>query len=302
MVKRGIKMMRMSAGDRRMHLFVSAALLAVLVVTVYPVYFVLIASVSNATDLANGKVWLVPSGFHLDGYRRIFAYGELWRGYANTLIYTASGTALSLVVTISGAYVMSRRECMLNGPLMLFFTVPMFFSGGLIPTYMLINALGLRNSPLVLILPGCFGVYNMIIARTFFQNSIPSELREAAFIDGSSELRFFMKIALPLSKAIISVIGLYVAVGIWNDYFNALIYISDRRYIPLQLVLREILISNSFDTSVSGSMNNSVIEQQRLRDLVKYCVMVVSTVPMICIYPFIQKYFEKGVMIGSIKG
>ena len=292
-----------SRTDRIIHALISLALALIVLVTVYPIYFVIIASVSDSSAVANGQVWLYPRELYLEVYKRIFEYEDLWRGYRNTIFYAAGGTALSLLVTISGAYVMSRRECMLNRPLMVYFTIPMFFSGGLIPTYLLISSLGLLNNPLVLILPGCFGIYNMIIARTFFQSSIPGELRDAAFIDGCGECGFFVRIALPLSKAIISVIGLYVAVAIWNDYFSALIYITDREYIPLQLVLREILISNSFDTrSAGGGITNSALEQQRLRDLVKYCVMVVSTLPVICIYPFIQKYFEKGVMIGSIKG
>ena len=292
-----------SRADRAIHALISLALALIVLVTVYPIYFVIIASVSDSSAVANGQVWLYPRELYLEGYKRIFEYEDLWRGYRNTIFYAAGGTALSLLVTISGAYVMSRRECMLNRPLMVYFTIPMFFSGGLIPTYLLISSLGLLNNPLVLILPGCFGIYNMIIARTFFQSSIPGELRDAAFIDGCGECGFFVRIALPLSKAIISVIGLYVAVAIWNDYFSALIYITDREYIPLQLVLREILISNSFDTrSACGGITNSALEQQRLRDLVKYCVMVVSTLPVICIYPFIQKYFENGVMIGSIKG
>ena len=292
-----------SRADRAIHALISLALALIVLVTVYPIYFVIIASVSDSSAVANGQVWLYPRELYLEGYKRIFEYEDLWRGYRNTIFYAAGGTALSLLVTISGAYVMSRRECMLNRPLMVYFTIPMFFSGGLIPTYLLISSLGLLNNPLVLILPGCFGIYNMIIARTFFQSSIPGELRDAAFIDGCGECGFFVRSALPLSKAIISVIGLYVAVAIWNDYFSALIYITDREYIPLQLVLREILISNSFDTrSAGGGITNSALEQQRLRDLVKYCVMVVSTLPVICIYPFIQKYFEKGVMIGSIKG
>lgn len=292
----------MARGDRAFNTAIMVILAFVVIVTVYPVYFVVIASFSDSTALANGQVWLYPKRIYLEGYRRIFAYSDLWRGYLNTVIYTVSGTLLAVAVTITGAYVMSRKECMLNGPLMLFFTIPMFFSGGLIPSYLLMKSLGLVNNPLALILPGCFSVYNMIIARTFFQNSIPRELREAAFIDGCGEGRYFVSVALPLSKAIISVIGLYVAVGIWNDYFSALIYIIDRKYIPMQLVLREILIANFFDTRATGSMANSALEQQRLRDMVKYCVMVVSTLPVICIYPFIQKYFEKGVMIGSIKG
>lgn len=293
---------RMSRGDRAFNMVIMIILAIVVVVTVYPVYFVVIASFSDSTALANGQVWLYPKQIYLEGYRRILAYSDLWRGYLNTILYTVSGTILSLAVTIPGAYVMSRKECMLNRPLMVFFTIPMFFSGGLVPTYLLMKSLELVNNPLVLILPGCFGIYNMIITRTFFQSSIPDELRDAAFIDGCGEGRYFVSIALPLSKAIISVIGLYVAVAIWNDYFSALVYIIDRKYIPMQLVLREILIANSFDTRATGSLANSAVEQQRLRDLVKYCVMVVSTLPVICIYPFIQKYFEKGVMIGSIKG
>ena len=293
---------RMTKADKALSVIIGAILVFIVIVTIYPLYYVLIASFSDSTALANGQVWLFPKKVYLEGYRRIFSYKDLWIGYRNTIIYTISGTTLALAVTITGAYAMSRRECMLNGPLMVFFTIPMFFGGGLIPSYMLRKALGLLNNPLVLIIPGCFSVYNMIIARTFFQSSIPGELRDAAFIDGCGEGKFFLKIAMPLSRAIVSVIGLYVAVAIWNSYFDALVYLNDRKYIPLQLVLREILISNSFDTSSSGSTTNSGIMQQRLRDLVKYGVMVVSTLPVICIYPFIQKYFEKGVMIGSLKG
>ena len=292
-----------SRADRAIHALISLALALIVLVTVYPIYFVIIASVSDSSAVANGQVWLYPRELYLEGYKRIFEYEDLWRGYRNTIFYAAGGTALSLLVTISGAYVMSRRECMLNRPLMVYFTIPMFFSGGLIPTYLLISSLGLLNNPLVLILPGCFGIYNMIIARTFFQSSIPGELRDAAFIDGCSHLKYFWKVVFPLSKTIIAVLVLYYGVAHWNDYMNGLIYLRDEGLYPLQLVLREILISNSFDTrSAGGGITNSALEQQRLRDLVKYCVMVVSTLPVICIYPFIQKYFEKGVMIGSIKG
>lgn len=274
----------------------------ILVMAAYPMYFVLIASFSNGNDLANGRVWLIPREIQMIGYQKVFDYAPLWVGYKNTIIYTVAGTLLSLAVTIPAAYAMSRKDFYLRNKIMIFFTIPMFFSGGMIPTYLLMKQVNLIDNPLVLIIPGCFGIYNMIIARTFFQSTVPGELLDAAQIDGCGNARFFLSIVLPLSKAIIAVIGLYCAVSIWNSYFNALLYIRNKEFIPLQLALRDILIANSFNMRQGSTAASSGLQQQRLQDLMKYCVIVVSTIPIMCVYPFIQKYFAKGVMIGAIKG
>lgn len=297
------KFSKLTAADKGIMVFAYVILGLFMVAIIFPVIYIILASFIDPITLQNHGLTFDFSKWTLTAYERVMTNDQIWIGFKNAMIYSVLFTIISVAVTLLAAYPMSRPDFKGKGLLNTLFVITMFFGGGLIPTYLLISSLGLLNNPLVLILPGCFGIYNMIIARTFFQSSIPGELRDAAFIDGCGECGFFVRIALPLSKAIISVIGLYVAVAIWNDYFSALIYITDREYIPLQLVLREILISNSFDTrSAGGGITNSALEQQRLRDLVKYCVMVVSTLPVICIYPFIQKYFEKGVMIGSIKG
>ncbi len=274
----------------------------ILIGAAYPIYFVVIASFSDPNALANGKVWFFPQEIFLDGYKKIFEYEPLWTGYRNTIIYTIIGTLVSLCVTIPAAYAMSRRDMMLRNGITIFFTIPMFFGGGMIPTYILMKNLNLIDNPLVLIIPGCFSVYNMIIARTFLQSNIPEALWDAARIDGCGNIRFFFTMVLPLSKAILAVIGLYVAVGIWNSYFDALLYIQSKEYRPLQIALRDILIANSMSMRTGASGQTTGMMQQRLRDLLKYCSIVVSTIPIMCVYPFLQKYFAKGVMIGSIKG
>ncbi len=276
--------------------------IVIFISAVYPLYFVVLASFSNAGDIANGEVWFWPKRVDLLGYQTVFEYEPIWIGYRNTIIYTVSTTFLSLAVTLPAAYTMSRKDFFLRNKIMIFFTIPMFFSGGMIPTYLLMRDLNLLNNPLVLIIPGAFGVYNMIIARTFFQNNIPSELLEAAQLDGCGNGRFFFTMVLPLSKAIIAVIGLYCAVGTWNSYFNALLYVRDKELIPLQMALRDVLIANSFSVRSGDMAQEGGLAQQQLQDLMKYCAIVVSTVPIMCVYPFIQKYFAKGVMIGSIKG
>lgn len=276
--------------------------LVIMFIVAYPLYFVVIASISDPIAVASGQVWFYPKGINFTGYQRIFEYAQLWVGYRNTLIYTVCGTGLSLIVTLSAAYAMSQKKLLLRKYIMFFFTVPMFFSGGLIPTYMLMKSINLIDNSLVLILPGCFGIYNMIVARTFFQSNLPTELREAADIDGCGELRFFLRIALPLSKAIIAVIALYCIVGIWNSYFDAMIYIRNKNYVPLQLVLRDVLIANSMDERSGSGAVMSGLTQARTKELIKYSMIVVSTLPVMLVYPFIQKYFAKGVMIGSIKG
>lgn len=275
----------------------------VFISVIYPVYFVIIASVSNPISVANGNVWLYPKGFTLMGYKEIMNDSRIWTGYKNTLIYAIGGTLISMMFTMPAAYALSRRDFKARGFLMVFFTFTMFFNGGLIPTYLTIKKFNLDNTIWVMLIPFSVNVYNLIISRTYFQNNIPAELLEAAILDGCSNFRFFAKIVLPLSKAILAVISLYYIVGYWNEYFRALMYLREDKLHPLQMVLRDILIRNqAYSSGQLGSGASAEGSVQQKADLVKYGVIVVSTLPIIVIYPLIQKYFEKGVMIGSLKG
>lgn len=268
----------------------------------YPLYFIIIASVSDSTMVSSGQVVLCPKGLSLFGYKEIFKDIRIWMGYRNTFIYTFAGTALNLALTLPAAYVMSRREFRARRILMLFFVFTMFFNGGLIPTYLLMKGLHLTNNMLVFIIPFSVNVYNLIITRTFIEHSIPRELYEAAEMDGCTHLIYFFRVVLPLSKAVISVIGLYYLVAHWNDFFTGLIYIRNNQLQPLQIVLRDILLANQVFSQGAGAGGAAGGYAQRYADQVKYGVIIVSTLPILMVYPFVQKYFEKGVMIGSIKG
>lgn len=272
-----------------------------LVIVLYPLFFVCIASVSNPTAVGRGEVIFLPKDITFAGYKEIFENIDIWTGYINTIIYSVGGTVISLLVTLPAAYAMSRTDLKTRGLLMGFFTFTMFFNGGLIPTYLTVKQFRLDNTIWVMLIPFALNVYNMIIARTFFQNSLPPSLLEAAKLDGCSDFVFFRSIALPLSKAILAVIALYYLVGNWNSYFNAMIYLRDSKLYPLQLVLRQILIANQTSTgfSMDVGVDNTAAERA---ELIKYGVIVVSSLPVIILYPFLQKYFEKGVMIGSVKG
>lgn len=265
----------------------------------YPLYFVVLASFSDPIQVAGGKVWLWTNKPTLEGYKKVFEYEKLWVGYRNTIVYALMGVAAHLFVTIPAAYALSRKDAMLRGPIMMLFTITMFFGGGIVPTYLIYKAFGMLDTIWVMTLPGCVSVYNLIIARTFFQSNIPGELLDAARIDGCDDFRFFAQIVVPLSSAIIAVVMLYQVVGIWNSYMDGLLYLSSDSKIPLQLVLREILVKNSVD---GGQMGMGDDELENLKEQMKYCVIVVSTLPMMILYPFVQKFFTKGVMIGSIKG
>lgn len=265
----------------------------------YPLYFVVLASFSDPLQVAGGKIWLWTTEPTLEGYKKVFDYSKLWVGYKNTIIYAVIGVIAHLLVTIPAAYTLSRRDAMLRGPIMMLFTITMFFSGGIVPTYLVYKSFNLLDTIWVMTLPGCIGVYNLIIARTFFQNNIPGELLDAARIDGCDDFRFFVQIVVPLSSAIIAVVMLYQVVGIWNSYMDGLLYLNSESRVPLQLVLREILVKNSVD---GGQMGMGEDELENLKEQMKYCVIVVSTLPMMILYPFVQKFFTKGVMIGSIKG
>lgn len=290
----------MKTGERLFEILVGILGILVFFVTLYPLYFILIASISEPGYIANGNVWFWPKGLNLDGYTAIFEDNRIWTGYRNTLFITTVGTMLSMAVTIPCAYSLSRRDFKARKALMIFFIFTMYFSGGLIPTYITITkTLRMDNSIWVMIIPFCLNVYNLIVCRSFFENTIPLELLESAKLDGCSNTRFFLQIVLPLSKAIVSVIMLYYIVLRWNDYFTAMIYIRDANLKPLQIILRDILLMNQ---SMQGANSYASSESLRLSELIKYTSIIVSTLPVLIIYPFIQKYFEKGVMIGALKG
>ena len=287
-----------SRTDKVFDLCILAIGILVLLIILYPLYFIVIASFSNPTQVANGQVWLFPKDVTLMGYIRVLEEQRVWTGYRNTIFYTVAGTLFSLALTLPAGYALSRKDLKGRNLIMLYFVFTMYFGGGLIPTYLNIKSFHLLDSPLVLILPFALSVYNLIITRTFFASTIPNELLEAAQMDGCRNTRFFFQIVLPLSKAIIAVIGLYYAVGQWNQYFNAMIYITDKEYEPLQIVLRDLLIKNkAFEEGDTGSG-----DLQKIADAMKYSIIIISTLPIMCVYPFIQKYFAKGVMIGAIKG
>ena len=271
-----------------------------IIITVYPVYFVIIASVSNPAAVGTGQVLLHPVGFTLDGYKALLENERIWIGYRNTILYAAIGTFIHLVINIPAAYALSRKDMPFCKPITIFFLITMFFSGGLIPTFLTVRSFGLYNTFWVLVLPFTVSVFELIVIRTFFMTSIPAELREAADIEGCGNLRYFFTIVLPLSKAIIAVITLWHVVYQWNSYFTALIYLQNAALFPLQLILRSILVSAEM-TSAMGTGEAMLIALRRA-ELIRYAAIIVSTIPVMCMYPFVQKYFNQGVLIGAVKG
>jgi putative aldouronate transport system permease protein len=297
-------MKRETAGDR-VFLVVNTVIVGVaLVVVAYPLLFVLSASVSDPDAVYRGEVWLFPRGLTLEGYRRVLENPDIWTGYRNTVFYTVAGTLINLAVTIPCAYALSRRDLAGRNVIMFLFTFTMFFSGGIIPTYLIVDGLGLRNKVWAMILPNAAAVWYIIIGRTYMQKNIPESLQDAAFIDGSSNTWFLIRIVLPLSAPIVAVLSLFYGVQHWNAYFGALIYLSRRELYPLQLVLREILIISEMGSSTMMTVEDAqmMARMARVAELVKYAVMIVSSLPVMVAYPFIQRYFTKGVMIGAIKG
>ncbi|MFD2699174.1 carbohydrate ABC transporter permease [Paenibacillus shunpengii] len=284
------------------YLYVTIAFLVV----AYPLVYMMSASISDPKAVASGAMWLFPKDITFEGYQRVFQDTRIWSGYANTILYTVVGTAVNLMVTIPAAYALSRRDFVGRNFFMGMFMVTMFFGGGLVPTYLLIKELGMINSMWALILPSAASVWNIIVSRTFFQGTIPGELHEAAQIDGCSNLKLFLKIILPLSMPIIAVMALFYGVGHWNSYFSAMIYFNDSDKYPLQLVLRQILVLQEMSAQGSGMMDSTsataLNNKAEVAALVRYAVIIVSTLPVIIIYPFLQRYFVQGVMIGSVKG
>lgn len=291
---------RESNGDRLFLAGVYVFLIIALIVVLYPLVFIVSSSLSSPLAVSSGRVWLWPVDMTFDGYKVVLSNPQVLKGYGNSLFYAFMGTLISVTLTVVLAYPLSRRSFFGRNTLMIFITFTMLFSGGLIPTYLVVKQLGLLDTRWALLIPQAIWVWQIIIARTFFQSSIPEELAEASEMDGCSDLRFLWSVVLPLSMPIIAVLILMYAIGQWNAYFDALIYLKSQSLYPLQLILRSILILNS-----AASSNIDAAEQlrrQQFADLTKYSLIVVASLPVLVIYPFVQRYFVKGMLIGSVKG
>lgn len=284
-------------------LFIILTLLFIIVA--YPLYFIIISSVSDPVAVSSGQVTLYPVGFSLEGYQEVFKNSSVVTGFVNSIFYAVLGVCINLLLTLPTAYALSRSDFGGRKIVMFFYMFTIFVRGGMMPTFLVVKNLGLLDRVWSIVLPGAVGVYNMIVARTFFKNTLSSELLDAATIDGCGDTRFFVSIALPLSSAIIAIMVLYYGIGHWNAYFSALLYISTPAKYPLQLVLRSILVSNEMQLSQSSVPARMMAELEKTRqriELMKYSLIIISSIPAIVIYPFIQKHFVKGVMIGSVKG
>ncbi len=299
--------MKRGKDDLLFDLLNTVIMFTVLIVVLYPLYFVLIASISEPYKVASGMLTFYPQGFQLDAYKNVFNNTDVWTGYRNTIIYTVGGTCLSLILTLPAAYVLSKKGLPGRNLMTWFFLITMYFNGGLIPTYLLVNALALYNKPYTLIILGAFSVFNMIITRSYYQTSIPEDIYEAARIDGASQFRAFFSIALPLSAPIIAVMALYYGVAQWNGFFNALVYLSNKEYMPLQIVLRNILIfSQTALQQITEGLEESeilaAVQRAYMAEAMKYALIIIASFPMLIAYTFVQKHFIKGVMVGSLKG
>lgn len=295
-MKRSVR--KRSVGDRFFYAINAIFLTLLAIIILYPLYFIIIASISDPDAVLGGQVFLYPVKITLEGFEKVFHRSDIWTGYLNTIWYTLVTVVLSLFVTIPAGWALSRKDTPGRKFWMVFFIIPMFFGGGLIPFYNVMSNLHLVNSAWAIILPAILSVWNLFMTKTFFESSIPEGLLEAARIDGAGKFRTFLSIVIPLAKPIIAVMALYYAVGQWNSYFNAMIFLQDETKYPLQLVLKEILIAS--ESTVGGS-GETILQQYRLANQLKYVSVIVSSLPVLCLYPFVQKYFAQGVMLGSLK-
>ena len=290
-------------GDKVFGVINTIFIVFITIITLYPLIYVCSASISSPASVTSGRMWLWPTDITLEGYKRILKNTEIWMGYANTILYTVINVVISLAVTLPAAYALTVKALPGRKFLVFVFSVTMFFSGGMIPLYVVCRNLGLVNTLWAVILPSATSMWYIILTRTFFQSTIPHELEEASEIDGCSVFATFLRIVLPLSAPIIAVMALYFGVGRWNSYFGEMIFLRDRTKFPLQLFLREILIIAKFSEQNTNNADAiTMAEQIRISSIIKYATMIVATLPVIAAYPFIQRYFVKGVMIGSIKG
>jgi putative aldouronate transport system permease protein len=266
----------------------------------YPMYFILIASISNPDLVNTGQITFLPRGLTLEGYARTLRFGSVWSGYRNTIIYTVVGTCINVSLTMTAGYALSRKELAGRSVIMRLIVFTMLFSGGLIPTYLIVKGLGMTNTIWAMVIPNAVSAWNLIIARTYLQQSIPQELLEASLVDGCSYARFFWEVVVPLSGAIIAVLALLYSVAHWNSFFTGLIYLQDYSKYPLQLILRDILIG--MQAAGASDDAKTIQEMQRIADLMRYALIIVASFPVMILYPFLQRYFVKGVMVGAIKG
>lgn len=296
-------MNRFTLSDRAFDVLNKTLLTLVVAVITYPLIFIMSASISDPLAVSSGRMWLFPVDITFNGYARVFQNDAIWLGYRNTIFYTILGTCLHLVILLPCAYALSRKELMAKTLIIWLILFTMLFNGGLIPTYMVIRALGMLDTPWAIVVPNVIGAWSLLVARTFFRSNIPDELVDASKIDGASDFSIFFKIVLPLSLPIIAVMALFHAVSLWNQYFGALIYLSNENLYPLQLILRQILIVNEMgiEGDIEAGMSDSLVDQVRIASLVKYAVMIVSSLPLLLVYPFLQRFFVKGVLIGSVK-
>jgi len=288
--------------DRAFEVINGIGVFLITLIITYPLIFVISASISDPTAVNTGKMWLWPVDVTFAGFKKVFENDAIWLGYRNTILYTLTGTIIHLSVLLPCAYALSRKELMGKKIILWIILFTMLFNGGLIPTYLLIKSLGMLDTIWAIVIPGVVGAWSILVAKSFFEQTIPDTLVEASKIDGATDFQIFRKIVLPLSLPIIAVMALFHAVALWNQYFNALIYLTDENKFPLQLILRQILILSQFDASSSvGGVVDSYIEQVKAASLIKYAVIIVSALPLLIVYPFLQRFFVKGVLIGSVK-
>lgn len=292
---------KQSRGDLTFDVVNTALLVLIMLVILYPLYFIVIASFSDPLEVLAGKVILYPKRFNLEAYGMVFKDSNIMTGYRNTLFYTVFGTAINIALSVLAAYPLSRRDFVGRKFFTMVLTITMFFSGGMIPLYLTVTSLGLLDTIWAILLPGAISVWNVVIIRTYFQTSIPFELTEAAMVDGATNFQLLFRVILPLSTPVIAVMVLFYGVAHWNAFFNALIYISSKKLYPLQLVLRSILIQNTVSDDMLSDLD-SLANRQLLAETIKYALIVVATAPIIAVYPFLQKYFVKGIMVGAVKG
>lgn len=292
---------KMNTSDKVFYSVTGVVIFFLTLVVLYPIIYIVSASFSSGAAVAEGAVWLWPVDFSLEAYKAVLDYSDIWIGYRNTIFYVVVGTTLNVSMEMICAYPLARKNLWGRDAISFFLAFTMLFGGGMIPGYLLVKGLGMLNTPWALIIPGAMSVYNVIVTRSFIQSNVPDELLEASQIDGCSDFQFFFQVLLPLSKAILAVLTLWHAVGHWNSYFSAFLYITDKRLYPLQIFLKEILVQNNMNTEVVADIKET-LQMQNMKNLLKYAVIVVSTVPLFAFYPIVQKHFVKGVTIGSVKG
>ena len=289
------------ASDRRFHHFCVGILIFLTIVVLLPLMNIVSASFSNPTAVSQGRVWLLPVDFSLDSYKNVLKYEAVWLGYRNTIFYTVVGTIMNVTVTLLCAFPLSQYQFAGRKTVNKILMLTMIFSGGMIPSYLVVKELHMLDTVWAVLVPGLMSAYNVIITRNYIETNIPGELQDAARVDGCSPVKFFRNFILPLSRPSIAVIAMYYAVGHWNSYFNAFLYLNDRELYPLQLFLRDILVNSRFDSSIVEDPEMAQIIQNQA-DALKYSIIVIATLPLMCVYPLVQKHFVKGIMVGSVKG